>query len=146
MTEDARDLYSRRLLDLAARPGPVERLPAPDATATADSPLCGSRISIDLMLRNGVVTAYAHKVRACIIGQAVATIVAEAAIGLSAADLRAGHHILGALLQDGTPVPPGPWSGLQLLAPVRGYPTRHGSALLPFVAIHRALSIPRLSS
>ena len=43
-------LYNDKILDFAAHIGQTERLPAPDATVTHHSPLCGSRITVDIKM------------------------------------------------------------------------------------------------
>ena len=42
------DIYNRRILELAADIPRLGRLPAPDASATAHSKLCGSTVTVDL--------------------------------------------------------------------------------------------------
>jgi hypothetical protein len=64
--------YDKQVLRLAAWIARVGRLAAPDASASAHSRLCGSRITIDLKLDGDVITDYAHELRASVIGQAVA--------------------------------------------------------------------------
>lgn len=43
-------LYNEKILNFAAHIGQTERLASPDATVTHHSPLCGSRITVDLKL------------------------------------------------------------------------------------------------
>ena len=50
------DIYNRRILELAAEIPRLGRLPAPDASATAHSKLCGSTVTIDLKLENGTIS------------------------------------------------------------------------------------------
>jgi len=64
------DIYSRRILELAANIPHLGRLPEPDASATARSKLCGSTVTVDLKLNGSMVTAFAHDVKACALGQA----------------------------------------------------------------------------
>ena len=64
------DIYNRRVLELAADIPRQGRLPAPQATAKAHSKLCGSTVTVDLRVADGVVSDFAHDVRACALGQA----------------------------------------------------------------------------
>ena len=50
---DLDDIYSARILELAGAISHIGRLPAPDASATAHSKLCGSTVTIDLTLKDG---------------------------------------------------------------------------------------------
>lgn len=134
------ELYNKQILQLAASIARVGRLAAPDASATAQSRLCGSRITIDLMIDGNVITDYAHDVRACVIGQAVASVVARVVVGLTIEEVEKGAGILSALLRDKTPPPPGPWAGLEPFLPVADVRSRHGSALLPFQALQSAIA------
>jgi len=52
------DIYNRRILELAADIPRLGRLENPDATATAHSRLCGSTVTVDLVL--GEDGRYAH--------------------------------------------------------------------------------------
>ena len=135
-----RKLYHERILQLAASIPRVGRLAAPDASATAHSRLCGSRITVDLKLDGDVITDYAHEIRACAIGNAVASVVARVVVGLTVDEVDEGAGILGAILRDKTHPPPGPWAELEPFLPVADFRSRHGSASLPFQALQRAIA------
>ena len=134
------DPYNEQILRLAASIPRVGRLAVPDASATAQSRLCGSRITVDLKLDGNVITDYAHEPRACVVGEAVASVVAKIVVGLTIEDVDEGATILHSLLQDKTPPPPGPWAELEPFLPVADVRSRHGSALLPFQALQRAIA------
>ena len=134
------DLYNKQILALAESMPRLGRLVNPDATATFNSRICGSRITVDLMLDGDVNTDYAHQPRACAIGQAVASAVAGSIVGLTVYDVQEGAMIMNAILQDKTPPPPGPWVQLEPFLPVADFRSRHGSAALPFQALQRAIA------
>jgi nitrogen fixation protein NifU and related proteins len=56
-------LYSDTILALAARK--VARLPNPDVTAVRHNPLCGDRVTLDLTVAGGIVTAAGGEARGC---------------------------------------------------------------------------------
>ena len=64
------DVYNSRILELAGNIPRIGRLPAPDASATAHSKLCGSTVTVDLKMDGETVTDFAHDVKACALGQA----------------------------------------------------------------------------
>ena len=66
------DLYSARILKLAANMPRAGRLAAPDASSEKVSKLCGSRVIVDLKLSDGHVVDFAQDVKACALGQASA--------------------------------------------------------------------------
>ena len=57
------DIYNTRILELAADIPRLGRLAAPDASAKAHSRLCGSTVTVDLRLRDGRVSDFAHDVQ-----------------------------------------------------------------------------------
>ena len=75
------EIYSKRVLELAADIPRLGRLPRPQATAKAHSRLCGSTVTVDLSMDNGVVSDFAHDVRACALGQASSSLMAKHVIG-----------------------------------------------------------------
>ena len=44
------EVYNKRILELAGNIPRLGRLPAPDASATAHSKLCGSTVTVDLKI------------------------------------------------------------------------------------------------
>jgi len=133
------DIYSRRILELAANIPHLGRLPEPDASATARSKLCGSTVTVDLKLDGNVVMAFAHDVKACALGQASSAIMGQHVIGSTADELREVREAANRLLKaDGEP-PRGKWQDLKVLEPLREYKARHASILLTFDAVVAAL-------
>jgi NifU-like protein involved in Fe-S cluster formation len=137
------DLYSARILKLAANLPRAGRLAAPGGTAERVSKLCGSTAVVDVMVRDGKVVDYAQDVKACALGQAVASIVGEHVIGSTVEELEAARDQLRAMLKEGGPAPAGRFADLALLAPVKDYPPRHASTL---VAIEAAAEAARLAA
>ena len=67
------DLYSARILSLAANLPHAGRLPAPEGTGERVAKLCGSRAIVDVVLDDeGRIAAFAQDVKACALGQAAA--------------------------------------------------------------------------
>lgn len=132
-------LYSGRILALAADIPHLGRLPAPQGTARKRSPLCGSTLTADVVLREGRVAGFAQEVKACALGQASAAIAGGAMIGRSLAELRAARDALAAMLKEGGPVPPAPFEGYEVLLPARDYRNRHASILLALEAAVEAV-------
>lgn len=133
------DIYSRRILELAANIPHLGRLPEPDASATAHSRLCGSTVTVDLKLDGDVVTGFAHDVKACALGQASSAIMGQHVIGATAEELRRVREAATRLLKAGGEPPQGKWEDLKVLEPLRDYKARHASILLTFDAVVDAL-------
>lgn len=133
------DVYNRRILELAADIPRLGRLPAPGASATAHSKLCGSTVTVDLEMQGDTVTDFAHEVKACALGQASSSIMARNVIGSKADELRDIRQQMRRMLKEkGTP-PGGKWIDLAVLEPVRDYQARHASTMLTFDAVVAAI-------
>lgn len=133
------DIYNRRILQLAGDIPRIGRLPAPGATATAHSKLCGSTVTVDLCMNGDVVTDFAHDVKACALGQASSSVMASHVVGSTAAELRDVRERMQGMLKDWGPAPGGKWSDLAVLEPVRDYKARHASVMLTFDAVIDAI-------
>jgi NifU-like protein involved in Fe-S cluster formation len=134
------ELYQGRILELAANSPTPKRLAHPHATAEAYSKLCGSRITVDLCMEGEVITAYGHDLKACLLGQTAAAVVAANIVGSTAGEFRDVARQMRQMLKEGGEPPSGKWGDLALLESVRGYRARHGSTLLVFDAVEDALS------
>jgi len=134
------DIYSQRILELAANLPRTQRLAHPQASATAQSKLCGSTITVDLAMRGDVVTDYGQHVKACLLGQSAASVLGREIVGSTAAELRAVGAAMRKMLKEGGPPPQGRWSDLAVLEPVKDYKARQPSTLLVFDAVEDAIA------
>ena len=134
-------LYSGRILALAADIPHLGRLHHPIGTARKRSPLCGSTVTVDLVLNNGRVVEFAQDVKACALGQAAASVLGGAVIGRNRAELETARDALRAMLKDAGPVPMAPFGGYEVLIPARDYKNRHASILLALDAACEAAAL-----
>lgn len=132
-------LYSARILALAADIPHHGRLAAPQGTARRRSPLCGSTITADVVLKDGRIADFAQDVKACALGQASAAVLGQAVLGRSLAELQTARDALHAMLQAGGPAPAAPFSGYEVLLPARDYKNRHASIMLALEAVCEAM-------
>ena len=133
------EIYNRRILELAADIPRLGRLPHPDASATAHSKLCGSTVTVDISLRDGRVSDFAHDVKACALGQASSSIMARNVIGSTPEELADVRDEVRRMLKENGAPPSGKWADAAVLEPVRGYKARHASTLLTFDAVVEAV-------
>lgn len=145
--EALHSLYNQRILALAADIPRRGRLEHPQASATAVSKLCGSRVRVDVSLADGRVSDFAHELHACALGSASTSVMARNIIGAGAGELRAVSAAMRGMLREGAPPPsevlPAQWRerwrDLEILQPVRAFKSRHASTLLVFDAVEECL-------
>ncbi|QFT60053.1 hypothetical protein FIU94_14575 [Sulfitobacter sp. THAF37] len=131
-------LYSARILALAADIPHLGRLETPEATVKRRSPLCGSTVTVDVVMRDGKVAEMAQDVKACALGQAAAAVTGKAALGATTAQLIKARDQLRAMLKEDGPVPDAPFDGFEVLTPATAYKNRHASILLSIEALTEA--------
>lgn len=136
-------IYSDRILELAAQIPRTVRLGQPHGSATAHSRLCGSTITVDVALDGDRVVDFGQTVKACLLGQASASVVGREIVGSTISELRQVGETMRRMLKEGGEGPDGRWADLAMLAPVRDYKARHASTLLIFEAVERACEAAR---
>lgn len=131
-------LYNSTILRLATAIPHQQRLADAQASAERRSPICGSRIIVDVRLdSDGRIAELGQEVRACALGQASAALMGEHAIGRSLPELDAARDALADFLA-GQREDPGDWPGLEIFAPARPHSARHPSIRLAFEAVAEA--------
>ena len=136
---DMMQLYSKRILALAADIPHLGKLENADGSDMKRSPQCGSTVTAHVRMDGDRIADFGQEVRACALGQASAGVLGQAVIGATRADLARGAAQLTAMLKDGGPVPDAPWQGLEVLIPARDYPNRHASIMLSWLAALEAI-------
>lgn len=129
------DIYNAKILDFAGNIGRIGTLPEAQAVAEKHSKLCGSRVKVYLNLKDGVVSDFAHEVKACALGQASSGIMARHVVGATADELRTARLDMLAMLKEGGEGPSGRFEDMRFLKPVRDYKARHASTMLTFDAV-----------
>jgi NifU-like protein involved in Fe-S cluster formation len=132
------DIYSEKILAAAANISRLGRLAHAEGSAEKVSRLCGSRVSVDVAMDGTTVADFAQEVRACALGQASASVLAQHVVGADVAEIEMALGAFRAMLKQGGPPPKGRFADLSMLAPVRDYPPRHASSLLAFEAAAEA--------
>jgi len=131
-------LYNAQILRLATSIPHQTRLTNPQATVSKRSPICGSRVTVDVAMdRDGRVAAIGQEVRACALGQASAALMGEHALGRTPLELAEARDALTAFLA-GERDDPGGWPGLEIFLPARPHAARHPSIRLAFEAVAEA--------
>jgi len=130
-------LYNTEILRLAATIPHHERLVDPMGSAEKRSPVCGSRVTIDVNVDDaGRVSEAGLLVRACALGQASSSLLAASVMGRSPEELAAARDALTAWLAGEGPLPD--WPGFELFTPALPHSARHASIRLAFEAAAEA--------
>ena len=133
-------LYNTQILKLATSIPHHERLAHAQGTSERRSPICGSRVAVDVVLDDaGRIAELGQQVRACALGQASASLMGAHAIGRNLAELEQTREALAAFLA-GTREDPGSWPGLEIFGPARAHSARHASIRLAFEAVSEAVA------
>ena len=136
---DLIDLYSRRILALAADIPHDGRLDAPMGTARVRAPLCGSVVTVDLDMKDNRISRFAQDVKACALGQAAAAVVGAHVLGRTRDDIARARNELVSLLKSDGPDPSPPFADLSVLRAARDFTNRHASILLALDATLAAI-------
>ena len=139
------ELYHNRVLELAANIPHVGTLADADASVEKVSRVCGSVVRVDVKLSEDgeTIEAIAVDPRACALGQAATSVLAEQAVGAPVEEIFAAGDALRAMLKDGGEPPAGRFAELRHLAGVADYPPRHTSTMLAFEAACEAIETAR---
>lgn len=134
------ELYSARILSLAANLPHSGRLPAPEGTGERVAKLCGSKAVVDVTLdADGRIESFAQDVKACALGQAAAGVLGQSVIGSTETELAAARDAMLAMLKSGGEGPEGRFEGLRALKQVADYPARHASTMVAIEATLEAV-------
>ena len=83
------DFYRQNILDHYENPRNWGTLEKPDITAEDANPLCGDRIRVDLMVKDGRVETVRFSGHGCSISRAAASMLSEAVQGMTLEEVRA---------------------------------------------------------
>ncbi|MGH1422831.1 MAG: iron-sulfur cluster assembly scaffold protein [Hyphomonas sp.] len=135
------ELYHNRILELAANIPNLGELEAPGGSVTKVSRICGSTVKVDVVLDEAGthIQAIAVDPKACALGQAATSVLAEHAMGASIEEIVAARDAMTAMLKEEGEPPEGRFWELRYLQPVADYPPRHTSTLLAFEAAVAAI-------
>ncbi|MFV0410897.1 MAG: iron-sulfur cluster assembly scaffold protein [Paracoccus sp. (in: a-proteobacteria)] len=136
---DLMQLYSKRILALAADIPHLGKIEGAEGSAMKRSPQCGSTVTAHVRMEGGRIADFGQEVRACALGQASAGVLGQGVMGASRDEIARGADQLLAMLKEDGPVPDAPWAGLEVLMPARDYPNRHASIMLSWQALLDAI-------
>ncbi|HWY61777.1 MAG TPA: iron-sulfur cluster assembly scaffold protein [Rhizomicrobium sp.] len=137
-------LYRKEILRLAADAAGAGRLVQPSSSATRTNPACGDRVTVDIAVADGRITALAHHTSACILTQASAAILGADAVGLNRAEIASLAGAVRRALAGGD-MPPAPFDAYAAFDGLTQHKARHKCVLLPLEAALEAMEVLELA-
>ncbi len=128
-------VYNSKIIEYAGNIEKVGELEGAHATAKVHSKLCGSTVEVSIKMEGNVITDFAHKVKACALGQAASSIMARVVVGSTSQEMRELRDTVYKMLKEEGAPPVGKFEEFRFLEPVREYKPRHASTLLTFDAV-----------
>ena len=129
-------LYQEQIITLARQSKQRSALTNPELTAKVDNPLCGDRVTIDLVLKKSIIENIGITVRGCALCEAASEVLAINASQQTFSAIQDAETGLRNYLSGNSDNPP--WAQLSVFEPVKEVTSRHECVLLPFVAIRTA--------
>jgi nitrogen fixation NifU-like protein len=143
MTED---LYHKTIIEWSRRTEHTSPLKKADCEGTANNPLCGDRVSVELKIKGGAIQSIGHHVRGCLLCKASGAHLASIARGLTLDKLKMLRHDLNKVLKNADSKPSDFPEDHRMFYPVISHKSRHSCVLLPYDAFIQALSSFRQNS
>ena len=143
MTTELRELYQEAILDHQAPPRNFGRLPAAGHTAEGYNPLCGDRVTIDLVLDADAVKDVRFEGSGCAISTASASMMTEHIKGMNREEVERCFQDFHRLLTSGSLDPAlgtSELGKLRVFSGVRRFPVRIKCATLAWHALRAALT------
>ncbi|MBE7558313.1 SUF system NifU family Fe-S cluster assembly protein [bacterium] len=141
MSGDLRELYQEVILDHSKRPRNFGALPQSNRRAEGYNPLCGDRITVYMLVEDGVVAAVAFEGAGCAICTASASMMTQALVGKTEAEVEGLFRGFHALVTEETALnaDTSKLGKLSVFAGVREFPIRVKCATLPWHTMRAAL-------
>jgi nitrogen fixation NifU-like protein len=131
-------LYHEALVGRAKGAVGKGRLQQPTVSVTLDNPLCGDRVTLDIVVSDHKLAQVGHQVRGCLLCEAAAATIAESCRNQTVEIVRSVIPAVRTMMRDGVPTPTD-WPALDIFTPVHGSKSRRDCVLLPFEALEKAL-------
>jgi nitrogen fixation NifU-like protein len=134
------DLYREVILDHYRSPHRRGVLASPTICRDGLNPLCGDEITIALQIEGGTITDIAFSGSGCSISQSSASMMTDAVVGKTLAEVEGVFHDFTAMMQGSDEVDPSEMGDLESLTGVRKFPVRVKCATLAWHTLEEALA------
>ena len=131
-------LYSEKILKLATEIPNIGRIEEAEKEISLRSPICGSKVTIYINFKRGVISEYKQEIKACALGQASGAIFGLNAIGQDYSSVFNLYCCVKNMLKNNGDSPTKPFENYELLRPAYEFKNRHDSILLVLDAAKNA--------
>ena len=129
-SNDLLELYSEKIIKFASEITLIERLTKPSITITKRSPLCGSKVTIDMVIKEKKIIKFGQDVKACALGQASASIFSKKVINLNVDQvINTREEVLKMLNGEKIKIS-SPFDDYNYLSLAKSFKNRHSSIML----------------
>ena len=135
-----KDLYGDLILEWADRSEHLSAIEDPDHEATATNPLCGDKVTIQVLMDGDRIRQLCCKVRGCLLCKASCAHLAHIAGGLDRTGLKDLRDRFEQFLKADDDTMDLPTH--EMFSPVRSHKSRYRCVLLPYNAALKALPEP----
>lgn len=136
---DLRELYQEVIFDHNRHPRNFRRIENADRIAEGHNPLCGDQLMVYLRMEDGIVADASFVGHGCAISTASASLMTEAVVGKSEAEVEALFRDFHAMLTE-EDAPERDLGKLGVLTGVKEFPVRVKCATLAWHTLHNALA------
>lgn len=136
-----KDLYQEAILDHYRKPRNFREPDCSNRRAEGFNPLCGDKLTVFLLVENGIIRDIGFAGTGCAISIASASMMTESLKGKTEAEARAVFELFHRLVTNhsGVPADPGVLGKLAVFSGVREYPVRVKCATLAWHTMRAAL-------
>jgi nitrogen fixation NifU-like protein len=138
MFDELQDLYQQVILDHSRKPRNFFKLEGANRVAEGHNPLCGDRVTVYLLMENGVIREVSFQGEGCAISKASASIMTETLKGKTKEEAKAIFDRFHNMVTNGSPRQE-EMGKLEAFAGVNKFPARVKCAILPWHAIAATL-------
>jgi nitrogen fixation NifU-like protein len=139
-TDALRELYQEVILDHSKKPRNFREIDHPSHDAKGHNPLCGDRLSLYLIVDDGVIKDVSFQGAGCAISTASASMMTEALKGRALADAEALFELFHEVVTGKADDDAEALGKLAVFAGVRDYPVRVKCATLAWHTLNAALA------
>jgi|WetSurMetagenome_2_1015567.scaffolds.fasta_scaffold189327_2 nitrogen fixation protein NifU and related proteins len=134
------ELYQEQIIQWSKKADHAAHLDTLNCSCTFNNPMCGDRVSVELLVSGGQIKAAAFQIRGCLLSKASTSILNESLKGKTLDQVKKTGADLEHALKSSAGGPECFPKEYRMFYPVRTRKSRHSCVMLPFEAVMKAFS------